>query len=61
MTAIQLQRLIDKVGETQVGMAKRLGMSDRQMRRYCSGEHLVPQVVELAVRCLCTHDNQGEK
>jgi hypothetical protein len=60
MTAAQLQRLLDKMGETQVGMAKRLGISDRNMRRYVSGELPVPRVVELAVRCLAMHsDNQS--
>lgn len=59
MTAAQLQRLLDKMGETQVGMAKRLGISDRNMRRYVAGELPVPKVVELAVRCLAEHtDNQ---
>lgn len=55
MTAAQLQRLLDKMGETQVGMAKRIGISDRNMRRYVSGELPVPRVVELAVRCLADH------
>ena len=57
MTAAQLQRLLDKMGETQVGMAKRLGISDRNMRRYVSGELPVPRVVELAVRCMAEHMN----
>lgn len=55
MTAAQLQRVLDKMGETQVGMAKRLGISDRNMRRYVSGELPVPRLVELAVRCLAEH------
>lgn len=55
MTAAQLQRLLDKMGETQVGMAKRLGISDRNMRRYVSGELPVPRVMVLAVRCLAEH------
>lgn len=55
MTAAQLQRLLDKMGETQVGMAKRLGISDRNMRRYVSGELPVPRVVELAIRCMADH------
>jgi hypothetical protein len=59
VTAAQLQKLLDKMGETQVGMAKRLGISDRNMRRYVSGELPVPRVVELAVLCLAKHsDNQ---
>ena len=59
MTAAQLQRLLDKMGETQVGMAKRLGISDRNMRRYVAGELPVPRVVELAVQCLATHSERA--
>jgi transcriptional regulator with XRE-family HTH domain len=61
MTAAQLQRLLDQAGKSQRGMAKELGISERQMRRYCSGEHPVPRVIELAVRCLAQHHNQGNK
>lgn len=50
MTAEELQRLIDRNGLTQVGVAEALGMSDRQLRRYCSGENPIPTVVEYAVR-----------
>jgi transcriptional regulator with XRE-family HTH domain len=49
MTGGQLQRLLDKSGKSQRGMAKEIGISERQMRRYCSGEAKVPRVVELAV------------
>lgn len=59
MTGPQLQRLLDEVGKTQVGMADEIGISGRQMRRYCAGEAPVPRVVELAVRCLTGH--QGAK
>jgi hypothetical protein len=55
MTAAQLQRLLDKMGETQVGMAKRIGISDRNMRRYVAGELPIPLVVEIAVRCMAEH------
>lgn len=59
MTGGQLQRLLDKMGETQVGMARKLGISDRNMRRYVAGELPIPRVIELAVRCLAEHtDNQ---
>jgi hypothetical protein len=61
MTAAQLQRLLDKMGETQVGMAKRLGISDRNMRRYVSGELPVPKVIELAVRCLAEHQEKSSR
>lgn len=61
MTAAQLQRRLDKMGETQVGMAKRLGISDRNMRRYVSGELPVPKVIELAVRCLADHQEKSSR
>ena len=52
VTAKQLQAILDRMGETQVGMARRLEISDRQMRRYCSGQAKIPRVVELAIRAL---------
>lgn len=55
MTGGQLQRLLDKAGKSQRGMAKELRISERQMRRYCAGEAKVPRVVELAVLCLIGH------
>lgn len=55
MTAKQLQAMLDKAYRTQVEMARAIGISGRQMRRYCSGDAKVPRVVELAVRCLTEH------
>jgi hypothetical protein len=55
MTAAQLQRLIDKMGESQVGMAKRIGISARNMRRYCAGTLPIPGPVEIAVKCVTEH------
>lgn len=52
MTAAQLQRGLDRAGMSQRGTAKELGISERQMRRYCSGEAKVPRVVELACKYL---------
>lgn len=59
MTGKQLQAMLDEAAQTQVGMAEEIGISGRQMRRYCAGEAPVPRVVELAVRCLTGH--QGAK
>lgn len=59
MTARQLKRLLARIGQTQVGMAHRLGISSRNMRRYVAGELPVPRVVEIAVRCLAEHSDQG--
>ena len=55
MTSKQLKHLLEMVGQTQVGMARILGISDRNMRRYVAGELPVPRVVEIAVRCLADH------
>lgn len=49
MTGKQLQKALDRAGMSQRGAAKELGISERQMRRYCSGDATVPRVVELAL------------
>ena len=53
MTGKQLQKALDRAGMSQRGAAKELGISERQMRRYCSGDAKVPKVVELALLHLC--------
>ena len=52
MTAAQLQRALDRAGLSQRGTAKELGISERQMRRYCSGEAKIPKLVEVALRAV---------
>jgi hypothetical protein len=42
MTSKQLKHLLEMVGQTQVGMARILGISDRNMRRYVAGQLPVP-------------------
>lgn len=49
MTGKQLQKLIDGLGLSQVAAAKRIGISPRQMRRYCAGDAKIPVVVECAM------------
>lgn len=49
MTANQLKKLLDSCGFSQRGAARDLGISERQMRRYCAGDAPVPKVVELAL------------
>jgi len=49
MTAKQLQKLLDSCGFSQRGAAKSMGISERQMRRYCAGDAEIPKVVELAL------------
>lgn len=49
MTARQLQRLLDGMGVSQSAMARDIGISDRQMRRYCAGTAKIPLTVECAI------------
>jgi plasmid maintenance system antidote protein VapI len=58
LTGGQLQKLLDRARLSQRGAAKALGLNERTMRKYVAGDAEVPKVVELAIRCLCTHDNQ---
>lgn len=60
MTGQELKKLLDDANMTQVNMAKSIGISDRNMRRYVSGVLPVPEVVEIAVRCLTTHSQVGK-
>ena len=52
MTAIQLQRLLDRAGISQRGAAKMLDINERTMRKYCAGDAAIPRTVELAVKFL---------
>jgi hypothetical protein len=49
MTALQLQRLLDKNGMSQRGAAKALEINERTMRKYVAGESKIPKTVELAL------------
>jgi plasmid maintenance system antidote protein VapI len=49
MTAKQLQRLLDGMKISQRGAAKAIGISERQMRRYCAGDAKIPVTVECAL------------
>jgi plasmid maintenance system antidote protein VapI len=48
VTALQLQRLLDRAGISQRGMAKALEINERTMRKYCSGDAKIPKTVEYA-------------
>lgn len=58
MTAGQLQKTLDRAGMSQRGAAKELGISERQMRRYCAGDAKVPRLVELALLYLSERANK---
>jgi len=49
MTAAQLRKLLDSHGVSQREAARKLGLNERTMRLYVSGDLPVPLVVELAL------------
>ncbi len=58
MTALQLQRLLDRAGLSQRGAAKALEINERTIRKYVAGESKVPKTVELALLYLCGFDRR---
>lgn len=52
--AEEVRGLISKLGTTQCGAAKLIGITDRQMRRYCSEKDntRAPQAVLMALESL---------
>jgi hypothetical protein len=54
MTALQLQRLLDRAGLSQRGAAKALEINERTMRKYCAGDSAIPKTVELALLYLAS-------
>lgn len=61
MTALQLQRLLDRARMSQRAAAMALEINERSMRRYCSGEQPVPKTVELALLYLASQSDAGVK
>lgn len=55
MTGAQLQKLIDSAGLSQRGAAKEIGINERTMRKYVSGESPIPKAVEYAVLWITKH------
>ena len=54
MTGSQLQKMLDSVGLSQRGAAKEIGINERTMRKYVSGESKIPKTVQLAL-CWVVH------
>lgn len=50
MTHTALRTALNRLGLSQVGAARILGIDPRTMRRYCSGELPVPRWLPLALR-----------
>lgn len=61
VTALQLQRLLDRARMSQRAAAMALEINERSMRRYCSGEQPVPKTVELALLYLVSQSDAGVK
>lgn len=60
MTGGQLQKLLDSAGLSQRGAAKEIGINERTMRKYISGEaKVIPKTVEYALRWLIHVKEQG--
>lgn len=57
MTALQLQRLLDRAGISQRGAAKALDINERTMRKYVAGDAVIPRTVELAAKYLWEKQN----
>jgi ribosome-binding protein aMBF1 (putative translation factor) len=50
--ADKLRAEIARLGRSQRGLARELGLDERTMRRYCSGELEVPPIVWAALKGL---------
>jgi hypothetical protein len=55
MTANQLRRQLDGAGINHSQAARMLGLTYRTLSRYCNGHHVIPRVVELAVKYIIEH------
>lgn len=54
LTALQLQRLLDRAGLSQRGAAKALEINERTMRKYAAGDSPISKTVELALLYLAS-------
>lgn len=61
MTPGHLQRMIDRAGLSQRGLARELGINERHMRRYIAGDAVIPKHVAIAIRCICEHEQTKGK
>jgi hypothetical protein len=61
MTALQLKKLLARAALSQVGAARALDISDRNMRRYIAGELPIPRVVKYALLHLIETQDKESK
>jgi predicted transcriptional regulator len=62
VTGNQLRKIIRGLGISQAALAKDIGISDRQMRRYCAmGKAHIPVVVECAVMWVSAGSRDGHE
>lgn len=62
LTALQLQRLLDRAGISQRGAAKALEINERTMRKYVAGDAPIPKTVEYAIQWVCSAaQRQGDE
>lgn len=61
VTKQQLRKFLEKMGWPQTRTAEALDIDHRTMRRYVSGDKPVPKAVELALKYLAEHPEEGPK
>jgi DNA-binding transcriptional regulator YiaG len=61
MTATQFQAALDKIGISQMAFARHIEKDDRTVRRWVSGESVVPALVAHYVRELVKRNAQAEE
>lgn len=50
MTPDEFRTALERLGLTQIGAARFLGLDERTLRRYATGEKPVPRTVEMILR-----------
>lgn len=58
MTSQQLTRLLEGAGLTRKAAAEKLEIHERTMRKFCAGEAPIPKSIEIAIKCLCLHQEK---
>jgi DNA-binding transcriptional regulator YiaG len=61
MTGAHLQTALDKIGLTQMGFSRFIGVGGRTVRSWISGEFPVPKTVELLVNLMVKTKTRPEE